>query len=111
MMKAVERLRRSFGSLTVIHHLVAAPAKAALFLNVRQMPPATAAFAMLGPGHVDPFLLAGRHFRHDVDFREFGKVFPNEVEFHSGIADLRLEAGADHLVAAKRLDALGDALA
>ena len=85
MTRAVARLRFSFkstsgagwvmlASASVIHHLLAAQAQGAILFDVEQMPPAAAAFQIVGPRHFDPLAAARRDFRHDEDFGEFGKA-------------------------------------
>src|SRR4051794_23964341 len=89
--RATERLRRSrtsSGSMlragratcSAMEHAFAAAAQAAILGDLGQMPPAAAAFQMIGARHFDPVALAWAHLGYDVDFREFGKRFVGEVE-------------------------------
>src|SRR3954468_11364530 len=105
------RISSKSASASAIHHPLAARAQSAVLDDLGPVAPAAAAFRITRPSHFDPLALARGHLRYDVDFGEIGKALVGQVQLQIGIEDACLEAGADHLLAPERLDALGDALA
>src|SRR5205085_2483706 len=90
-----------------IHNSLAAAAEIAILRHFRQQAPATAALLILASRHADSLARIGHDLRHDEDFRQPGQVPAGRGQCRFGIGDPGLQAGADHLVAAQRLDRFG----
>src|SRR6476661_231052 len=85
---------------SAIHDFLAAVIEATVAIHIRQVAPATSAFVVLGLRHLD--LIAPMNCRGDEQLGEQPRILAARHP------DFRLEAGSDDLVAAQRLDRLGD---